>query len=646
MDDLAEDIKLTADTVVSDSALEIIHSSNRNCPTCGLELPMSGFTCPRDGTTLSFEEVLGAELARRYEFISLIGSGGMGVIYKARQLLLEKVVAIKMLNATTHNADLAVTRFQQEAKAASNLDHPGIIKVYDFGLSEHEQVFMVMEFIEGRTLADVIEKEGPFSIDAALPIFIDICDAVSHAHKHGILHRDIKPSNIMLVNGTNQVKIVDFGIAKIQDKQAITQTGEIFGSPPYMSPEQCLGQRVDHRSDIYSIGCVMYEALTGRPPFEGESMMKTIFMHLSEKPDLLSKRRPDLSFSPQIQQIISSTLEKKPDDRYQNVERIKTDLNKLQQDDLKVAFVNRRTRSDIVRVVIIVVLALIVVIGAILVVSSSDSLRLRDTTTGELDQLSKSRLFPLLSLDAKEAKVNHRPLNDRDLEYLARISTLQNLDLRSTNVTDNGLAKLSNLKDLQRLRLSGTKVSGAGLSNLKQLPKLKALSITSLSITPEGYDALSTLSLNELHASRSPLSDKDLAKISTISSLKELMIYSTKITDDGLKEIGSLKALERLDLSSNSQLTSQALVNLQPLRNLQELNLRYDHIDNEGLHALLDLPNLAKLYLDGTDIDDQGLIALAKIPGLKEVTINGCTRVTTQGISELRKNCPGCKVIE
>jgi serine/threonine protein kinase len=217
----------------------------------------------------------GAILGGRYEVVSLLGVGGMGVVYRVNQIFLDKHFALKTIGKL-QTSDTKIRRFQLEARAAFAVNHPNIIAVNDFGLLDDGTPFLVMELIEGQTLTDRLkEKGGKLAITDVIQIFVQACFGLAYAHENGIVHRDIKPSNIMILNGIplsseGSVKIVDFGIAKFAqhddgEVQALTKTGEIFGSPLYMSPEQCSGEHVDYRSDIYSLGCVLFEALTGTP---------------------------------------------------------------------------------------------------------------------------------------------------------------------------------------------------------------------------------------------------------------------------------------------------------------------------------------------------------------------------------------------
>ncbi len=293
--------------------------------------------CPQDGTQIfeAQEELLAA----KYEFITVTGSGGMSVVYKARRHEDGEIVAIKMMHSLLMN-DQALKRFQQEAKAITSLRHPNIINVHDFGVSEHGQPYMVMDFIDGNTLADVIKEKGGLTLDESLHRFIQLCDALDHAHEVGVFHRDLKPSNIMISNRDGNfadARIVDFGIAKLLDKEDegndsshLTRTGELFGSPLYMSPEQCRGSAVDARTDIYSMGCVMYETLTGRPPLKGASMVETFVLQMTEVPISMSEACPDKQFPEELEAVIAKALAKDPDDRFQTMTELEYALMQIQ----------------------------------------------------------------------------------------------------------------------------------------------------------------------------------------------------------------------------------------------------------------------------------------------------------------------------
>lgn len=329
--------------------------------------------------------LVGTLLADRYEILSLIGEGGMSVVYKGRHQLMDRLVAVKMLKAHLVTNTSILKRFQQEAKAISYLTHPNIVSVFDFGILPQGQPYLVMDYLQGISLDDAIEQENGLKVERAIHIFGQICDALTHAHQKGLIHRDLKPGNVMLVRSEEEdfVKIVDFGIAKLmpwaqQAFQKLTQTGEAFGSPVYMSPEQCMGEELDNRSDIYSLGCVMYEALTGRPPLVGSQVLETMYKHLNATPIPLGAIRPDLCFSKSLEQIVLKSLRKKPEERYQSMKELKADLEQVTVREPDSGGVQIIQRQDVVAgksgpdvpqvavIVSVVVLALIGVVSALM----------------------------------------------------------------------------------------------------------------------------------------------------------------------------------------------------------------------------------------------------------------------------------------
>jgi TPR repeat protein/tRNA A-37 threonylcarbamoyl transferase component Bud32 len=278
-----------------------------------------------------------ATLGARYEVLSLIGRGGMGVVYKVRDKELDKIFAIKMLDASLVASQHTRKRFQQESKAASQLTHANLCAVYDFGGGDSGAPFIVMDYLDGTTLAEILKRDGALSKDRALPMFAQICEGIAHAHSKGVVHRDIKPENIMITreNDLDVVKVVDFGIAQVltdelRATQRLTKTGDLFGSPFYMSPEQCLGNQNDVRSDIYALGCLLYETLTGDPPLVGENPIRTILKHINEEPIAPSIKKPRANISPGLDQIIMRCLEKQPTDRYQTAADLLQDVEALQ----------------------------------------------------------------------------------------------------------------------------------------------------------------------------------------------------------------------------------------------------------------------------------------------------------------------------
>ncbi len=282
------------------------------------------------------DPMIGTVLSGHLEILNFLGRGGMSVVYKAKDLLLNRHVAVKLLLA--HNAldPKQVARFRQEAMAASKLDHPNIIRIFEFNIPEQGPPYLVMDYIEGQSLADLISSSGAIEQRRAISIMAMVLDGLEHAHKEGVVHRDLKPGNIMLLkdaSGKQTVKIVDFGIAKlVENDQAhgLTQTGELFGSPLYMSPEQCLGKKLDKRTDIYALGCVMYEMLTGKPPLKGATVLETIQLQTTQMPESVRRIHPGIKNPDKLDALLLKCLAKDPEQRFQNAADFKSALQDME----------------------------------------------------------------------------------------------------------------------------------------------------------------------------------------------------------------------------------------------------------------------------------------------------------------------------
>ncbi len=231
------------------------------------------------------------DFGSRYEVLSLIEHGGMGSVYKVRDLHLDAVFAIKTLNNKLIKDQVAQKRFEKEVEAATRLSHPSLVTVYGHGITSLGTPYMVMDYVEGQSLDEIIKDIGALEPDRACNILLQIAEGLQFAHSQGIVHRDIKPTNVLITKGETfeTAKLVDFGIAMVlpsesRETRDLTQTGEVFGSPHYMSPEQCLGFMIDNRSDVYAFGCMMYETLTGRPTFSGSTPVQLIIDHINTDP--------------------------------------------------------------------------------------------------------------------------------------------------------------------------------------------------------------------------------------------------------------------------------------------------------------------------------------------------------------------------
>jgi serine/threonine protein kinase len=278
--------------------------------------------------TVGDDPLLGVVVEGRYKIESVIGQGSAGTVYKAVQELIGREVAIKVLHDYLVSDQEFIKRFTQEAKASSRLSHPNIITIYDFGtIPQGNRPYIAMDLLKGTPLSDLLNERNHLTVEETIPLFKQVCGALAEAHRQGVVHRDVKPENICLVERSGQKLfpiVVDFGIARLVQEESdvarITRTGTVCGSPTYMSPEQCTSSKVDHRSDIYSLGVVIYETLTGEVPFLSDELVKVMAMHLSDPPKPLNSVREDLHFSQALEEVVYKSLQKNPDQRYQTME--------------------------------------------------------------------------------------------------------------------------------------------------------------------------------------------------------------------------------------------------------------------------------------------------------------------------------------
>jgi serine/threonine-protein kinase len=273
------------------------------------------------------DPLIGKVLSERYRIVRKIGEGGMGAVYQAEHALIEKKIALKILfQDLTRRPDL-IARFLQEAKSASRIGHENVIDISDFGQSPEGLVFIAMEFLDGQDLGKTLKQVGAIPWERSRPILMQIAKGLRAAHGNGIIHRDMKPENVYLIQREGRpdfVKVLDFGIAKIVNDDAggpaLTQTGMIFGTPEYMSPEQAQGSTPDHRVDVYAVGCIMYHMLTGQVPFTADNFMGILTKHLLEQPVPPRKRRPDMPITPEVEAICLRAMEKERDKRFPDMD--------------------------------------------------------------------------------------------------------------------------------------------------------------------------------------------------------------------------------------------------------------------------------------------------------------------------------------
>ncbi len=365
------------------------------------------------------DPLIGVTFDSRFEVVSLLGRGATGTVFKAKDILLQRNVALKVLHSFLLTSDLAVERFRAEAAICIGLSHNNLVRVYKQGVAADGRLYMVMDLLEGESLGARIAKNGKLDFDEFCDVFLQVIDALRYAHEKGIVHRDIKPSNIVLINddeGPMRAVLVDLGIAKIIDggaEQDRTKTNALVGSSSYMSPEQCIGAAVDARSDVYSLGCVMLEALVGKAPFQGVSALDVMYKHLNESLSQLEFLR-DLPES--VAKIIEKCLQKNQDLRYQNMDELKLDFLKCsdmrdtlkRRIEAKVKGSNHFGRT----------FAVATIVGVVLILIACYFLKQQFQINGAQNYLSKSKDHSeLIPPEMVHPPLNNAILNTKLLEY-------------------------------------------------------------------------------------------------------------------------------------------------------------------------------------------------------------------------------------
>lgn len=304
------------------------------CPKCGAEYPDTTTLCPSDGIALekTDDSLLGQTLAGKYRIEEKLSEGGMGTVYRGTHVLMDKTVAIKVLRPSLAADEKIVARFSREARAASRINHPHALSVTDFGEDENGVVFLVMEYLDGQTLKQVIRNDGPMVLSRVVEIIEQVGGALDEAHGQGVVHRDLKSDNIMLISATagDYAKVLDFGIAKIKERNgdydaSLTSPDLVIGTPQYMSPEQCSqAPDIDARSDIYSLGIIIFEMLVGHVPFTGESPTVIMLKQMQHPPPSLTEERSDVPAA--VATVVKKALQKRPEHRYETVGQLVEDL--------------------------------------------------------------------------------------------------------------------------------------------------------------------------------------------------------------------------------------------------------------------------------------------------------------------------------
>lgn len=627
----------------------------------------------------------------RYRPIRALGTGTAGRVYLCEDQKLYKEVAVKVLRAVDGEQLMA---FQQEAKSTCKLTHPNIVRVFDFGATTNGTPYMVMEFFDGTSLDKLIESDGPLEVERAAQIFCQVADALAVAHQNGVFHRDLKTSNILISNddgaslsrsqGANHVdvRLIDFGIASMKpaEESLVVQGTTIVGTPNYMSPDQCLGRNYDARSEVYSLGCVIFESLTGSPPFVADTALETISKHANEAPPRLFDLRRFHGTACEFEQIVARCLEKHPDDRYQSMNELSSDLHSIlhselppPSSDIIVGYIKGGAVRD--RTLILVMFALIFFCAALwLAYLQIDKIFANRSVTPSIPSptaavqdfhtlLEENKFAFLKDTDGKLICTGNTLVGDADLKDLSTQTTLKDLRLSSSpNVKGPGLASLVGLP-IERLLLSHTSLDDSGMFYISQMRRLQYLDVSGCqSVSSRGFEMLYAIPLSKLYAARADVDDRDLAALASIQTLTLIdLAENHKITAAGIKSLRALPGLIDLELSCDSWGTDEfeALSNLKYIqritlgsdkpKNASDLVLfkKIRNLTFAGFYGsclpfrfpakLKEYPKLADLNFRNTGITDEDLVSLASLPRLRSIYF--CEDfITDEGLKVLSKS--------
>jgi|AGTN01.1.fsa_nt_gi Serine/threonine protein kinase len=564
---------------------------------------------------------VGDVVADRYEFVEKLGEGGMGAVFKAEDLLLMRTVAVKVMAVSGYGIGPdEIVRFQREAKSASNINHANVIKVLDFGVTDRGQPYMVMEYVPGVSLLDLIRKRGPQPIRHSLFLLEQICDGMSAVHKEGIVHRDLKSSNIVIIDQDGQspqIKILDFGIAKSLSSrdESLTQTGQALGSPSYMSPEQARGDDVDARSDVYSLGCIAFELMSGRPQFIGDNAMEIITQHLKSVPPSLAECNSDITYPPIVEKLVAQAVAKDRDQRFSSMADMKAHINETAAqmaevpNDAKEQSTNPQRKGRLAPMLIGTLTAILIsLFGALYVVGANTNWLdgVMGTATAKI-KIQKIKLASAAPFNSKpfwkpRTKPGEKNQISPRLEKALKASEPLN-EIKNPNEANLGFELLNQTQQVGSDAGAVLCMNNKGLSLIDSYVKEKqsvyAIHLIKCTLTPELLKKIKTLKPDDLKIRDCDCSDADLKLISEIKSVKNLWLDGkSSFTTEGLKLLRKMP-IDYLVIRTGTLGNEDAEV-LAKHPTLRSLNLSNNtHITAKGLNYFLAVKRKLSLNIYG-----------------------------------------------
>lgn len=648
--------------------------SSKNTSNVQIQLSSQSKSLPRVGTYEDVIEEPGLTLKKddfpleRYHPIKELGRGWWGCVYLARDKLLNKLVAVKVLQILQNKQLVA---FQEEAKITSRLNHPNILTVLDFGIIVGSKPFIVFEYFQGRSLAEQISKYGPLDWTNSREIFIQACKALIHAYNQGVLHRDITPSNILFSNKPEEelrVKLIDFGIAKVikEDDPASIDTDEKFktgdgantiaGTPLYMCPDQAKGLKYDSRSEVYSLGCVIFETLTAKPPFQGSTSLETIQKHanspIPKLQDLDCREKAPPQELEQIQGLLEGALAKEPEERIQTVSDFLKRIESIEphpesyfnheeayseeeetEARLLLAEKRRRTIYPATAAILVLPIALLTIFYL-------------SEKTGEV-QVKKQKNVT----KAKQETVNPTELiTDKPPAWSTSnngFGTTSGKLYTGVNIIDEQVKEIADKPDLTSLQIAlSSNFTGTGLEYLKNKP------ITSIEIKSDAFNDRGAIALKSIPNLRflkifetKSLGMKGMEAIMSLRDLQYIRMRRVKIPPHSLERLINLKKLTSLDLSACAPVTDKDIETVVKLPKLNSLELGGIPITQKMIDLIASSKTISILNLEETNLDDSLLEGLLKMPSLQKLDIEG-TMITDPGLDLIAKNAKHLTYLE
>lgn len=595
----------------------------------------------------------------RYKPIRELGRGASGVVFECMDQVLQKKVAVKTLLMLT---DEQLVSFHQEAKATSKLNHRNIVQVLDFGLTEGSTPFMALDFIEGITLDKYIQKFGPLNSSTAVEVFIQVCDALSYAHSNQVFHRDLKPENIIISESEAgaSARLIDFGLADFKKNRQPTefQGRTLVGTPAYMSPDQLAGKAYDARSEVYAFGCVMFETLSGKVPFQGQTPLETLALHAHQAPPKLSEvAGPNAQLPDRLVAVVSRSLAKQPEDRFQNIEDLRqalvaSTLEITREEPVPVAV---PSKQQLQRRNVLFLISFFIGAACVIAIAAHTVSKLLD---------DKSLQSELASLDENE---------DLTTAIVKRTAQPQVVKMENGSHTVVGgtaghsLKVLDGRHDITSLSLEFAQLTGSKCKYFQGLP-LEKLSLSTCEIDKETMHYIAGLDKLELLAIRncSGLKEINFGILDRLKKLREFIISRSTCPDDILFQVSHLTTLESLTLRFIPNLEQSDLPLLANLEHLKVLDLTGIPLDfdscrdlaairtvkaiaasqltDENAEVLSSMKLESMAVFDSPKLTRTGLLSISKIKTLKKLQLSACPRISEPLIRKLKESLPHCRV--